>query len=309
MFPEFPQDAQPAEGSTGAATAVSHSCLGIVRPMASMYAYPRVPRCDPAFIPLPDCMYKMQPLVVAPPQISEHVAATPESGDERSLRQVLSAQERLLARIQKIEDGFVELMGARPTSGKREAGKISVKGDAKRQKVESATASPADGQDAVFSILKRQEALIQQIDQLSEAITKSVTVSSPPKVAASANTAPITKQKATDVSVFVESGSSIDALLTFFRWLRQQKKFNVLLKTHFHSSTLGSQPSISWQDFDSQELHWRTQYDLTVTLIVTKNPTSGPQIRAFIDPERGLVSGEQEIIRAVAGKVQVEYKA
>lgn len=241
------------------------------------------------------------------------MTVSPESGDERCLRHVVSAQERLLARIQKIENEFIELMGEKGASVKEKAAKSGKQRDENVHQIVSATASPADGQEAVTSILKRQEALIQQIDQLSEAISKSVRISSSPKVAAAAasaaNTAPITKQKATDVSVFVQSGSSIDALLTFVRWLRQEKKFNVLLKTHIHSSTLESQPSISWRDMDSQELYWRTQYDLTLTLIVTKNPVSGPQISAFIDPEYGLVSGQQEIIEAIAKRVEVQYKA
>lgn len=304
--------------------------------MAHMYSYPRVARCDPASIPLPGCMYRMPPIQIPGPQVTGTSAPqvatrdgrqVPESTDERCLRQVLATQERLLTRMQRIEDGLRDLIADEDATGSHshdahsdsplaphsvrsaKAGKQSDKKAQKRKsdhvlQSSSAAKCPADGHQAVSSILKRQEDLIQQIDHLTQTISQSLSVSP----STTGNTSPITRQKATDVSVFVEMGSSIDGLLAFFHWIQKEKKFHVSMRTHFHSSTLGHKPCVSWHDFHSPDVYWRTAYDLTVSLIVTKTPESQSQVRAFIDPKRGVVSGEKEVIDAIARKLCLHYK-
>jgi hypothetical protein len=266
--------------------------------MTSMYSYPRVARCPPESIILPNCMYRVEPIAHQPLVVNNMLngGTGDQNQDDRSLAHILSAQERLIQRIQRIEDEFVQLTG----------GPIPELPPHAQSAVAQVPQPVSSGQNdaAVESIIQRQEKLIQEIDKLSQSLQKSVTIT-PAKQAVST---PITRQLATDVSIFVEMGSSISQLYKFLQWLRDGKKLKVLLRTHRHSSTVGLNAPIEWNDFNSEEIYWRTEYDVTVTLIVTHSDGAKQQLRSFIDPAHGMVTGEDQIIRLVAEKLGVEYK-
>ena len=275
-------------------------------PVHAMYSYPRVARCDPASIQLPGCMYRMSPVSQTVPQPA---ILTSGSGgdDDRSLQIILSEQERLINRLQRIEDGFVQLCGVSgsdvtKTKSANELLKVkSHSSEAGRNQAQSVSA--VRNEETIASILQRQQNLIQRIDQLAGTLQQALTISSGKQV----NTSPITRQIVTDVAVFVEMGSSIHKLYRFFQWLRDEKKMKVLLRTHYHSSTLGHNPTTDWADFNSPEIYWRAEYEVTVTLIVTRMPGAKQQVRSFIDPAHGVVAGEELIVQRIAKKLAVDY--
>ena len=269
-----------------------------------MYAYPRVPRCDPASIPLPTCMYRVPSIsavrVTDAPVVNGPTADT-QAGDERSMRQLLAAQHRLIERLTRIEDGFTALSGDGISSGDPQAS-VGTATSAKKAGAKEATTgkqTPTEGSQEINSILQRQANLIQRIDQLTHQLSQSLTLS-PEKQE------PISSQRVTDVAVFVESGSSVEELIKFIQWLREEQGFKVLLRTHFHSSTIGAKRHSSWTDFESEGIYWRRHYDMTVTLILVQ-ATGGPGLRCFIDPSHGVVTGGQAIVCALADKLGVRY--
>lgn len=266
--------------------------------MTSMYCYPRVPRCDPSAIQLPASMYRMNPVGH---KVTEGTSGSSVQEDDRSFTQILSAQERLISRLQRIEDGFVRLCGVESISHNNET-EQSKSGSSGNEGDQIQSENP-DQSLVVASILQRQEKLIQQIDQLAASLQKAV-VTSPVK---DVDVSQITRQIATDVAIFVEMGTSIRQLYCFFLWLRDEKKLKVLLRTHYHSSTLGLGASSDWDDFSSPEKYWRAEFDVTVTLIVTRTAASKQQVRSFIDPAHGVVAGEEQIVRLLANKLAVDY--
>lgn len=273
-----------------------------------MYKYPKIARTNLEDVKLPDCMYKMNPIYVEAvvPLSSEEKVVTSngswqekvvhakvtskgssaEAVDEHKLLATIAYQEKLLKRIGKMEEQLLKL------TGDKSLPKVKKSPECKKP----VFAGTSDTESTAKKILSQQEDLIRKLEALVIDAKKETVVVDASVIKSLSN------QKTLDVSLHVEIGSSLKELNRFVVWLKQ-KAVKVLLQTYFHSSTVGLKPCQDWKDTSDETVLSRTQYDLTISLIVKKVGLN--QTTMILNPSQDPVVGEKAIIEHLSKALSV----
>jgi len=203
--------------------------------------------------------------------------------DDYKLQAMLAFQEKLIGRLGEIEGNLVELIG-----DKKSLPRVSPK---KRVSFDLSSEIQYRNRTAE-SILSRQEELLKRIDQL---IVDAKTCQGQVSLQSLSN------QKVLDVCVVVNHGTSAGQVVRFLCWCRSHG-IKILLNTHVHSTAIGTGFSRDWIDMSDDSIQRRTEYDITLTLVIKKDVEGGMRIPR----DSGDIIGEEKIINYLSSVLGVQ---